>query len=98
MSEPHEIAERTFDAGMSLALPISTHHNGTEVVFHVTGSHPVVTDHAGPFDIAKADCLARLDIAVGGPLRPTPRALAALPPWPGAPVGFSKDIERDSRR
>lgn len=34
---------------------------------------------------------------LGAPLRPIPRALAALPPWPGAPVGFSKEIERDRK-
>ena len=31
----------------------------------------------------------------GAPLRPTPSLLAALPPSPGAPVGFSKQIDRE---
>ena len=31
----------------------------------------------------------------GAPLRPTPKWLAALPPSPGAPVGFSNEIERE---
>src|SRR5580658_3231824 len=52
MSKPHEVAQRTFNAGISLAIPISAHHNGTERLGHVTGSHPVVADHAGPFYIA----------------------------------------------
>ena len=33
----------------------------------------------------------------GAPLRPTPRLLDALPPSPGAPVGFSNEIEREIR-
>ena len=32
----------------------------------------------------------------GAPLRPLPSLLAAWPPCPGAPVGFSKLIDRDT--
>ena len=30
------------------------------------------------------------------PFRPTPRLLAAFPPSPGAPVGFSNEIDRET--
>jgi hypothetical protein len=38
-----------------------------------------------------------LSVLAGDPLRPTPSALAAIPPWPGIPVGFSKEIDRERR-
>jgi hypothetical protein len=38
-----------------------------------------------------------LSVMEGAPLRPTPSLLAALPPCPGAPVGFSKQIDRETR-
>ena len=86
MSKPHEIAEWTLDAGMSLALPIGTHHNRTEMFGHVTGRHPEVMDHTGPFDIAKADGLSGFDRAARGSLAAyskTTGGFAALTRRPG---------------
>ena len=42
--------------------------------------------------------LPGFSVQAGDPLRPTPSGLAACPPLPRSPEGFSNEIERDSSR
>jgi len=96
MSESKEIADRAFDAGMLLAFPPHTQDASALNDGSLVGRHPDVADRSRPFDVAQQDRFARLDRTRRRSFRPGPRLLGACPPAAGAPVGFSKEIERDS--
>ncbi|MFO1500999.1 MAG: hypothetical protein U1G07_21850 [Verrucomicrobiota bacterium] len=95
MREAKQVADGTFDAGMLLTVPprritqARCTSGSRSVVIHKCRIVP------GPLISHSSTVSPGLISRAGAPLRPGPSLLAALPPAPGSPEGFSNEIDRE---
>ena len=78
VGEAEEIAHRTLDAGMFLAVVPAAQHQGPKILRAAAGGHPDVADCARALDVAKLDRLARLDRPAGRALPPHAQSAGRL--------------------
>jgi hypothetical protein len=75
VSDPHEITEGTFDAGVLLSIPERPDDHAAEVDRLASRGHPDVANHAGALDIAQLESLSGANVR-GGRALPTDTQLA----------------------
>ena len=97
VGESKEVADRTLDARVLLVIPPHADDHGPLINRLLDRGEPDMSDRARPLNVAQLHFLSRLDRPGRSRLRPTPKRLACWPPTPGAPVGFSNEMERETR-
>ena len=97
MGIAEEIAQGAFDARMLLPFPIATNHDAAQIdraLGTVIQRWRIVP---GPSRSQSVTVSPGWKSCHAAPFRPTPKILAAFPAWPGAPVGFSNESDRETR-
>lgn len=92
MREAEEVAERSLDARMRLAIPVRTDHEGSHRVGNVVRGQPDVSDHTRSVDVRELERGACRYLASGCSLATFSERTACKA---SAPSRTSRILERD---